>query len=346
MQQEGRRRPPVIADVARAAGVSVPTVSRVLNGTLPVSDHKREQVLRAVRELGYRPNGAARALVTGRQSMITIITSNTTRHGYAMTIQGIEEAARAAGYLVAIAVLDSGAGQTIAAALDLVLGQPTAGVIVLDFDEIGGRAISAVPDTVALAAVSSTTEGRVIPRVLFDDMRGGWDATRYLLSLGHRTVHHVALPESGRPNGRLLGWRRALQESGAEVPEVIRTDWSPASGYRAGLVLAGMDDVTAVLCGNDEVAFTVMKGLKDAGRAIPDDVSVIGFDDQPLAAFWSPPLTTMGADFVQLGREAATLLFASINESIAASTAVSAELHLVVRASTGPPPGQPAPPAS
>jgi DNA-binding LacI/PurR family transcriptional regulator len=107
-----------------------------------------------------------------------------------------------------------------------------------------------------------------------------------------------------------------------------------------------MDDVTAVLCGNDEVAFTVMKGLKDAGLVIPDDVSVIGFDDQPLAAFWSPPLTTMGADFVQLGREAATLLFASINESIAASTAVSAELHLVVRASTGPPPGRPAPPAS
>jgi DNA-binding LacI/PurR family transcriptional regulator len=309
----------------------------VLNGTLPVSDHKRALVLRAVDELGYRPNGAARALVTGRQSMITIITSNTTRHGYAMTIQGIEEAARAAGYLVAIAVLDSGEGKTIAAALDLVLGQPTAGVIVLDFDAIGGRAISAVPDTVALAAVSSTTEGRTIPRVLFDDFRGGSDATRYLLELGHRTVHHVALPESGRPNGRLLGWRHTLEEAGAQVPEVIRTDWSPVSGYRAGRALAGMDDVTAVLCGNDEVAFTVMKGLKDAGRSIPEDVSVIGFDDQPLAAFCSPPLTTMGTDFVELGREVAALLFASINEAAPSAPAISAELHLVVRASTAPP---------
>lgn len=315
----------------------MPTVSRVLNGTLPVSDRKRELVLRAVRELGYRPNGAARALVTGRPSMITVMTGNTTRYGYAMTIQGIEEAARAAGFLVAITVIDSDAGQAVAAAVDLVLRQPVAGVIVLDFDEQGGRAIAALPDTVALAAVSSTTSGPAIPRVLFDDRRGGWDATRHLLDLGHRTVHHVALPESGRPNGRTVGWREALEAAGAVVPDPLTTDWTVRSGYRAGQALAAMRDVTAVLCGNDEIAFAVMKGLQEAGRAIPDDISVVGFDDHPHAALWTPALTTMGQDFAELGRGSVALLLSAIDEAAPSPPAAGSPLRLVIRASTAAP---------
>jgi DNA-binding LacI/PurR family transcriptional regulator len=334
----GKRRVPVITDVARAAGVSVPTVSRVLNGTLPVSDHKRALVLRAVHELGYRPNGAARALVTGRRSMITVIAGNTTRYGYTMTIHGIEEAARAAGYLVGITVIDSGAAQQpVAAAVDLVLGQPVAGVIVLDFDEQGGRAVTAMPDTVPLAVVSSRTLPPGIPRVLFDDRRGGYEATYHLLGLGHRTVHHVAMPESGRPNGRLLGWRSALQDAGAAVPEVLDTDWTVGSGYRAGRALAAMPDVSAVFCGNDEIAFAVLKALQDAGRDIPGDVSVVGFDDHPHAALWSPPLTTVGQDFAELGRAAVALLLAVIDESPPPTPAASAGVHLVVRDSTAPP---------
>lgn len=318
--------------------MSIPTVSRVLNGTLPVSAHRRELVLRAVHELGYRPNGAARALVTGRRSMITVMTSDTTRYGYASTVQGIEEAARAAGHLVAITVIDSSAGQAVTAAVDLVLEQPVAGVIVLDFDEQGRRAIHAVPDTVPLVAVSSTTTGRVIPRVLFDDHRGGWDATRYLLGLGHRTVHHVALPASGRPSGRTVGWRAALQEYGATVPEPLATEWTVMSGYRAGRTLAAMREVTAVLCGNDEIAFAVLKALQDAGRRVPQEVSVVGFDDHPHAALWSPALTTMRQDFAALGREVVALLLALVDDAPMPESAAGGQLHLVVRGSTAPPP--------
>lgn len=333
----GRRRAPVISDVARAAGVSVPTVSRVLNGTLPVSEHKRQLVLRAVRELGYRPNGAARALVTGRPSMITVIAGNTTRYGYAMTIQGVEEAARAAGFLVGITVVDHGDADTVSAAVNLVLGQPVAGVIVLDFDQQGGRAIAALPDTVALAAVSSTTEGRAIPRVLFDDRRGGRDATRHLLGLGHRTVHHVALPDSGRPIGRSLGWQQALTAAGAAVPDPLPTDWTVDSGYQAGRTLAATPGVTAVLCGNDEIAFAVMKALQDAGRRIPDDISVVGFDDHPHAALWSPALTTVGQDFAGLGHRAVALLLAELRDATPPAPPGRTDVRLVVRASTAAP---------
>lgn len=333
----------MITDVARVAGVSVPTVSRVLNGSLPVSAQKRAQVLRAIDELGYRPNGAAQALVTGRRSLISVVASNTTRYGYAMTIQGIEEAARAAGYLVAICVLDDavprmrGAGGAATTAVDLALGQQVAGAVVLDFDSAAGRAITDFPERVPLAAVSSSTAGRAMPRVIFDDKRGGADATRYLLGLGHRTVHHVALPESGRPNGRTVGWRMALQEAGAEVPALLETDWTVASGLRAGRELAARPEVSAVLCGNDEVAFAVMKALQEAGRAVPHDVSVMGFDDHPHAALWSPPLTTMSQDFPELGRRAVAQLLALVEEATTPEPAADATLHLVVRASTAPP---------
>lgn len=329
------KRPPVLADVARAAGVSVPTVSRVLSGVTRVSDDKRVQVMRAIEELGYHPNAAARALVTGQRSIIGVLTGDTTRYGYASTIQGIEEAARSAGLVVAITVVGAADEEAVRAAVGLALGQPLAGVIVLEFDIQGSRALAALPDTVAVAAVSSTAGNGRIPRALFDDHQGGWDATNYLLGLGHRTVHHVAVPGSGRPSGRMLGWREALKAAGAPVPRPLETDWTARSGYDAALRLAKRDDVTAVLCGNDEVAFGVIKGLQDAGLRVPDDISVAGFDDHPLAQLWTPALTTMAQDFAELGRSAVGFLLGRLTGD--QFEAPSANLHLVVRDSTAPP---------
>ncbi|HEY0259882.1 MAG TPA: LacI family DNA-binding transcriptional regulator [Lacisediminihabitans sp.] len=337
MKERSHIRPPVIADVARVAGVSVPTVSRVLTGATPVSDKTRKRVDNAIRELGYRPNEAARALVRGRQSMVGVIAGNTIRYGYATTIQGIEVAARAAGLLVAITVVDSETPEDVKAAVDLMLGQPLAGVIVLDFDAQGERALLALPETLPIVAVTSTIEGRPVRRVLFDDHKGGYEATKYLLSLGHETVYYVAVPSSGRPSGRLVGWREALLEAGAEVPEVILTDWSPQSGYEAGLQLAGRTGVTAILSGNDEIAFGVLKALQTRGLVVPDDVSVVGFDDHPHAALWSPPLTTIAQDFVQLGASALRLLLAEREGKGGPIDVTPPSLHLVVRESTAPP---------
>jgi DNA-binding LacI/PurR family transcriptional regulator len=332
----GARRP-VISDVARAAGVSVPTVSRVLNGTAVVSAHKRDLVLAAVQQLGYRPNGAARALVTGRPSMVSVLTSNTTHFGYATTIQGIEEAARRAGLIVAITVIDSEEPAAVAAVVDLVLGQQIAGGVVLEFDRLGTRALEALPLSLPVAVVSSWSDGPEVPRVLFDDRQGGWDATSYLLGLGHRTVHHVSVPASGRPSGRTLGWRAALHEAGAVVPEVIEADWTTQSGFAAGLILAATRDCTAVLCGNDEIAFGVIKALQRSGRDVPGDVSVVGFDDHPLAAYWSPALTTVGQDFAQLGRAALGFLIARWGGQSESAPDTGPPQHLITRDSSGPP---------
>lgn len=295
----------------------------------------------AIRELGYRPNAAARALVSGRQSMIAIVAGNTTRYGYSTTIQGIEEAARAAGYLVVISVLevpeDSVDDAKVATTIDLVLSQPVAGVVVIEFDEAGIHASKAFPSTVPMvSAAAFPTDGATSPQAYLDDRAAGQAATEYLLGLGHETVHHVSLPQAIPRMGRTLGWADALRAAGIEVPPVIPGAWEPAAGREVGLALAARDDVTAVLCGNDEVAVGVIRGLYDGGRSVPGDVSVIGFDDEPLAAVTIPSLTTVSQDFIDLGRRAFGLLEQLITSGSAPSLS-SASASLVVRESTSAP---------
>lgn len=337
MSEVTRRRAPVIADVARVAGVSVPTVSRVLTGSTPVSPERRERVMRAIAELEYRPNGAARALVQGRQSMIAVFAGNTTRYGYARTIQGIEEAARAAGFIVVITVIETDEPAVVDAGVDLVLGQPVSGAVVLEFDPAGRAALAAMPSSLALVAAAGSSGGSTVPHAFMDDRAAAKEATRYLLGLGHRTVHHVAIPPSGAPSGRSLGWREALEEEGVPVPDVLQAGWEPISGYEIGRDLARSADVTAVLCGNDELAIGVMRAMAEHGRSVPEDVSVVGFDGQPLAEFVSPPLTTVEQDFVGLGRQAFGLL-QKILDGDATPESVSCTPRLLLRSSTGPPP--------
>jgi len=329
----------VIADVARVAGVSVPTVSRVLTGAMPVSAAKRALVMAAIEELGYRPSAAARALAAGRpQSIISVLASNTTKYGYALTLQGVEEAARAAGYIVVITVVESQHPAIVRATIDLVLGQPVAGVIVLEFDPAGVQASRALPARVpAVGASAGHIVNRTRPHAYLDDRAAAVAAVDYLLGLGHRTVHHVAIPASGAPvAGRAAGWRDALVAAGAPVPDLVAADWDPASGYAAGVALARDQDVTAVLAGNDQLAIGLMSAFVDGGLSIPGDISVVGFDDEPFAAMWKPALTTVAQDFAGLGRRAFELLelLLRTGSSPRASTDTP---QLVVRGSTGPP---------
>ena len=344
MINPAQTRAPVIADVARVAGVSVPTVSRVLTGSTPVSADKRERVMAAIRELGYRPNASARALVSGRRSMIAIVAGDTTRYGYSTTIRGIEETARAAGYLVVITVVEASEDGTpdvaIEAALDLVLGQPVAGVVVLEFDVAGTRAAGSIPDSVPMVSVGGvpTAEARA-PRSFLGDRAAARAATEYLLGLGHETVHHVRPPHAGVPWGRTLGWQDALQAAGIAVPPAVVCGWEPASGREAGLALATQEDVTALLCANDQIAVGVIRGLHDGGRSVPGDVSVMGFDDEPFAAMTIPALTTVAQDFVGLGRRAFGLLEQILTTGTAPALS-SGSPQLVVRESTGAAPGR------
>jgi len=303
------RKPPGLVDVAAQAGVSVSTVSRVLTGRTPVSEKLRAKVQAAVDDLGYHPNAAAQTLVSGKRSTIAVLARNTARYGYAATLQGIEEAARSAGYVVMIGVIESGEPSDITRAIDVTLSQALAGVIVIEFDEVGVATLDALPDVVpVVAAAGARRKSGSYPHGFLDDEAGGREATEYLLSLGHRTVHHVAIPATRRRSGREWGWRAALEAAGAPVPDVVPALYSPTSGYDAAQALVDDPEVTAILCGNDELAIGVARALVERGRRIPEDVSVVGFDDQPFAQMWVPALTTVAQDFTDLGRRTFGLL--------------------------------------
>ena len=327
----------MLSDVAREAGVSVPTVSRVLSGNVPVSDAKRELVLAAIDRLNYRPNPAARALKLGRRSMIGVITFNTVRYGYSRTLQGIQEAARESGYLVLIAVVESDEQADMDAAVELLLGQTVAGLVVIEFDPVGvaiSRSLSPGVPVVAAAAAGRSRSPH--PHAFLDDRVAAREATEYLLGLGHETVHYLAIPQTDARTGRALGWRRAILDAGAPLHEPVAAAYDPASGFEAGRILAQDETVTAVLCGNDELAIGLMRALGEAGRRVPDDVSVVGFDDQPVAAMWMPALTTVHQDFVDLGRRVFGLLETLLTSGTSPHTS-TARPRLVIRESSAAP---------
>jgi DNA-binding LacI/PurR family transcriptional regulator len=338
------RRPASILDVAAAAGVSYQTVSRVINGHPSVRPATRELVMAAIEELGFRPNRAARVLRGANARSVTVLTPNTSLYGYQAALQGIEEAARAAGFSVGVRVVDSEQPTEVAAAVTRAI-EPGGALIVIAYDRAGTLALDAVPPEVPMAAMVETPA--VVPTpdkpwVWLDDRRAAAEATRYLLSLGHRTVHYLAIPSSTHTSQRQAGWRQALEESGAPVPAPVPCGWTPRSGYQTGQRLAANPEVTAVLCGNDDIALGVMRAVHAAGLSIPGDVSVVGFDDTPVAEFLTPPLTTVRLDFADLGRACFALL-RSLLEPTAMSPATG-ELHaqrpqpeLVIRESAGPP---------
>jgi DNA-binding LacI/PurR family transcriptional regulator len=336
-----RRRPASILDVAAAAGVSYQTVSRVINGHPSVRTSTRQLVQAAIDELGFRPNRAARALRGGPARSVSVITPNTSLYGYQAALQGIEEAARAAGFAVGVRVLESDLPLEVSDAVTRAI-EPGGSLIVIAHDRTGTMALEAVPPDIPMAAMvetPATDPGSDRPWVWLDDRKAASQATRYLLSLGHRTVHYLAIPSSTDTSQRQAGWREALEEAGAPVPDPLQCGWTPRSGYAAGQVLASDPEVTAMLCGNDDLALGAMRALQKGGRAIPGDVSVVGFDDTPMSEFLTPPLTTVRLDFAELGRACFALLLALMERKAALPRTRRPEPELIIRESTGPLPG-------
>lgn len=305
-------RNPTITDVAERAGVSVPTVSRVLTGAARVSPAKRALVEAAIADLNYRPSAAARVLVSRRSRTIAVIAGNTSRYGYAETIRGIEIAARAEGYTVMITVVESADEDEVDRAIAATLTQELAGIVVMKFDPPGVAALKKIPPDLPVVALSGTRETGLRQAVL-DEAGAAEELTDYLLRLGHATVHHVRVPPSRRMDGRTTGWKRSLNRHGAPVPPLRDATWDPKSGVPIGRELAADPSVTAVFCGNDEIAMGVMRGITEAGLRVPEDVSVAGFDDHPLAELWTPPLTTAEQDFAGLGRRGFRLLLQALD---------------------------------
>jgi DNA-binding LacI/PurR family transcriptional regulator len=337
VEPDGATRPLVMADVAARAGVSHQTVSRVINGHPHVAPQTRERVERAIAELGYRPNIAARALVTGSTRTIGLVMSHVDQYGPARTMLGLENAARAAGYSLSVTLLDDASAAAMRAAVDGFVAQSVDAVVALT---TYGEALAALEGLFAplpLIEVKGSPEGDR-PAVWVDQEGGAALATRHLLELGHRTVHHVAGPaDSLEAQGRIVGWRRELQKAGAHVPELLFGDWWPASGYVAGRRLAelardGRSEVSAVFVANDQMSLGLLNALHEEGLRVPADISVVGFDDVPEAAYYTPPLTTVRQDFAELGRRGVQLTLARLRGEDCTPEPVAPSL--VVRATT------------
>ena len=340
MEPEGPSRALVMSDVAARAGVSHQTVSRVINGHRNVAPQTRERVERAIRELGYRPNTAARALVTGSTRTLGFVAVNINQYGPAQTLVGLERAARAAGYSLGVTVLDEATAGAMRDALDRFTAQSVDAVLALATYDDAVEALHQVHTPLPLVTVQS---GGALeePAVGVDQIAGARLATRHLLDLGHRTVHHVTGPaDSKEARDRVEGWRAELTAAGAPVPLCLHGDWTPSSGYEAGRRLAARgragEEITAVFMANDQMALGLLAALHGEGLEAPRDVSVVGFDDLPEAPYLTPPLTTVRQDFAELGHRAVELVLARL---------AGRDLHLepvppvlLVRSSTGPVP--------
>ena len=337
MNDELRRRSAVMSDVAQLAGVSHQTVSRVLHDSPHVRGGTRERVLAAIRQLDYRPNSLAQALATGRSKTLGVVSFDTTLYGPASTLFGIERAAHDAGYAVSVSSLRSLNRGTVLDAIQQLRDQGVDGVAVIAPLQAGVDALRHVRSDFAVVAVEAGPDAS-IPVATVDQVAGAAAATEHLLDLGHRTVWHLAGPNDWKEaEERIEGWKSVLQAAGAPVPALLRGDWTARSGYEIGQELLQIPELTAVLVANDQMALGLLRRLHEAGLEIPRDLSVVGFDDIPEAAYFTPPLTTIRQDFAELGRRCLQVLLLRINGERDPTRVVVAP-ELVVRSSTGAPP--------
>ena len=333
-----RTRPPSQADVAALAGVSSQTVSRVANHRSNVDEDTRERVLAAMRMLGYQPNSAARALATGQFRMLGVISFDLSAHGNARTLQAIAAVAQEAGYSINVAGVRTATEGAVRQAFSRLTSQAVDGIVLIEA-QILDRPGLQLPQGVPVVMADGDPDQR-FPTVDNNQAAGARIATEHLLSLGHSTVWHLAGPQdSYSARRRAAAWHTVLKEAGAPVPPVRYGDWSAASGYAVGRELAARDDVTAVFAGNDHMAVGLIRALVEAGRTVPGDVSVVGFDDVAEAGYFLPPLTTVHQEFEEVGRRCVSLLLQQIEgDKHTAGAVASIAPRLVVRASTAPPP--------
>jgi DNA-binding LacI/PurR family transcriptional regulator len=321
-------------DVARLAGVSHQTVSRVINGHPSIRDSTRDRVLKAMDELHYRPNRAARALVTARSNTIGVLAASAASlYGPVSSMGAIQDAGREAGYYVTVAHLGDLSREGIAAGLEHLIAQAVEGIVVIApqdrvLDEIA--AIDVGVPYVTLQAGHEYADNELS----VDQMAGARAATRHLIDLGHERIVHLTGPiEWIEALARLRGYEQEMTAAGLPVPAPARGDWTTDRGYTAGLELLADRTVTAVFASNDQMALGLYHAAHELGRDVPGDVSVVGFDDIPEAAHFWPPLTTVRQDFTELGRRCVARLLAEI-EGRAEPTPGNIQPELIVRSST------------
>jgi len=331
--------PPRMEDVAGVAGVSHQTVSRVLNGFPKIRPATRDRVLAAIEELGYRRNTAARTLVTRRSGTIGVITADMNHFGPASILLGLESASRAAGYSLSLAGLPEISATSLRTAVDQVLGQAVEAVVMI----VAHQAALTLAQSLHIGVPLVLVEGDLSATPLtagVDQIAGARLATNHLLDLGHQSVLHLPGPADWlEATARREGWRMALEERGRPVPALmVEGDWTSRSGYQASRAMLSESRPTAVFAANDQMALGLLRALHEAGLRVPEDVSVVGFDDLPESGYFTPPLTTVRQDFGELGQRIMDLVLRVLAGEHNASEPL-VEPMLIVRSSTTAPSG-------
>jgi len=323
------RRNLTILDVANAAGVSTATVSRALNGG-KISTRAQRRVEDAVRALGYQRNTLARGLVTGRTGVVGVLVPDVLGPLYAQMARGIEDVLTPLGMQYTF-VTSSRDPAREGAATRFLLEHQVDGLILIG-SQLGAGDLSALVGNRPAVLVQREGDPAPYPTLSLDNAQGVRAALTHLFENGHRRVAHIAgVRRDGR--AREQAYRETVQAAGLS-PLVLPSDSTEAGGVAAGEVLAAHPDVTATLCSNDRVALGLYHTLRERGVRIPEDVSVVGFDDLPWGAFLAPPLTTVRQPGRVMGQLAARLLLGEGPEG-----ARPVEPELVVRASVGLPRG-------
>lgn len=308
MQGEKDGRAPAggvsMAQVARAAGVSQQTVSRVANGLPNVSVRTRERVLLAMEELGFRPNFAGRSLRSGRYNSVGLCLYNVEQFGNLATIKGILSAAGDVGCAVTTVEMDDRSPLSLAEAARRMAGLPIDALVIsmsLRSDDFEAFRPQAGLSTVLLTML----EHPFCTTVDSDQYGCSTLLMDHLAAHGHREIRFVGgLARSVDSAFRERGWRDALAARGIEPVEPLRGDWTADSGYEAGSALARDAAMTAVYAANDQMALGVACALRDAGRRVPEDVSVVGVDDSLRGTVPHVGLTTVRFDLMARGRTA------------------------------------------
>jgi LacI family transcriptional regulator len=328
-----------IGDVATRSGVSTATVSRVLSGTAPIRAATRDRVLAAVRDLAYRPSAVARALKRQATHTIGLVISDIQNPFYPEIVRAVEEAARERGWLVLLCTTGESAARQ-RDELELLLDRRVDGLIVAAGRLGRGHAAWLAGAPVPVVLVNCRARGTALASIQSDNRGGARAATRHLLELGHRRIGHISAARRDPAVGeRLAGIRDALRGRVVSLPTTLG-DGHVQGGERAAReLLDAHPGLTAVLAHNDLTAIGALRAIRATGRRVPDDISLVGFDDIDLAGWLDPPLTTVRQQKTALGRWAVETLDGLSSGTIEREPAPRRlETSLVVRASTAPPP--------
>jgi DNA-binding LacI/PurR family transcriptional regulator len=332
-------RATTLSDVAAIAGVSHQTVSRVVNGHPSVSPKTLERVKQAISELNYQPNNAARDLASQHSKIIGAVSYRITHFGPAKLLTSFEKATKLRGYVLSNLTIQTQSPEEITHAIQSLRRQRVSGIILLapmtaitqaELEHLCG-------DLPVIMADAEPRQGRYITAA--DAFTGARLAAQHLIGLGHQRIALLNGPlDRYSALLRNQGWQSVLQQAKIQAVASVESDWTASGGYQVtkGWLEAGLD-FTALLAGNDQMALGAMRAIHQHGLLIPEEVSVIGYDDLPEAAYFEPPLTTIHEDFDARAQQSLDQLIARIENPADIRPLSLLIPELMVRESTAPP---------